>query len=652
MFKCCIDWIENLPNGKEKLLIGWGTQFKVVSILSPLHTKTTTKCEVLSSFEVDFYICGVAPFNDNLLILSYEEDEESVKKKTFQAPRPELRILDTKGEELICDSLSIKDYQKLFATDYSLEHYGNENIFYILSQGDIVVAKPRDIEDHIKWLQDHDKHLEALQSARENEKTLQKITVMEVGEKYLEWLFDKKEYGKVAQSLKDVLKLEKALYEKWIYKFIKVDKINEVIPFIPTDAPRLDPSIYEFVLNAYILYDHEKLLGCIEAWPTDMYDINHIINAITEKLKKLQPSQAKSLLNALAKLYTFLQEYDKTLVIYLKLKRTDSFEFIERHDLFSSIKDQIKELLEFDEPKTLEMLTNNTEKIPVKDVIDQLNKTHQYKYLHAIFTNLKSRPLGEKYHNEMVELYCQFDTDKLNSFLEISSSYAISRAKDTCEKYLEILEGKDKDNLYRSIVYILGRLGETTPAMEIIIDKLNDVDLAIKFVENQKDPELWESLINYSLKNPKFISGLLDNIGDHIDPISLIKRIPSSMDIDGLKMKLVKIISDYSLQMTLQKGCKSIMKSDDKVLSLELFKKQRRGIKISEKDKCVSCNQELKSTGEDCIIFSCYHSYHISCFRHEFYGDEHDSQKSKNDDWDTQKLFSTKVHCLICHKKE
>lgn len=650
MFKCCIDWIEGLQNGKEKLLIGWGTQFKIVSILSPTITKTTTKCEVLSSFEVDFYICGVAPFNENLLILSYEEDENSVKKKTFEAPRPELRILDTKGEELICDALSIKDYQKLYATDYSLEHYGSENIFYILSQGDIVVAKPRDIEDHIKWLQDHDKHLEALQSSRDNEKKLQKITVIEVGEKYLEWLMEKKDYGKAALSLKDILKTDKNLYEKWIYKFIKVDKFAEVIPFIPIENPRLNPDIYEFILNAYLLYDHEKFLQCIESWPTDMYDINHVITSVSEKLQNIQYGDSKTLLNALSKLYSFLQQYDKTLVIYLKLKRTDTFEFIERHGLFSSIRNQIKELLLFDENKTLEMLTNNTEKIPVKDVIDQLKKQDQYKYLNAIFNNVKSRALGEKYHNEMVELYCEFDTEKLLPFLEISNSYALIKAKETCEKYLAIKKDQkeNQDNIYRAIVYILGRLGESTSAMEIIIDRLNDVDLAIRFVENQKDQELWESLINYSLNNPKFISGLLDNIGDHIDPISLIKRIPNSMQIDKLKMKLVKIISDYSLQMTLQKGCKSIMKSDDKVLSLELNKKQRKGIKISEKDKCQSCNQELKSSGEDCVIFLCQHSYHLSCFRHEFYGDD---QKSKNEE-DPSKLFPTDVHCLICHKKE
>lgn len=72
---------------------------------------------------------------------------------------------------------------------------------------------------------------------------------------------------------------------------------------------------------------------------------------------------------------------------------------------------------------------------------------------------------------------------------------------------------------------------------------------AVDFVEKQRDVELWHDLISYSLDNAKFISGLLDRIGDHIDPLTLIQQIPKGMEIPGLKMKLVKIISDYSLQV-------------------------------------------------------------------------------------------------------
>jgi len=112
-------------------------------------------------------------------------------------------------------------------------------------------------------------------------------------------------------------------------------------------------------------------------------------------------------------------------------------------------------------------------------------------------------------------------------------------------------------------------MGNNKQALSLLIEKVGDVkevcwnfnshDLfegfltmglqAIEFVQSQNDDELWESLITHSLNNPAFVSGLLENIGAHVDPIKLIKRIPNGLEITGLRNRLVKIISDYNLQV-------------------------------------------------------------------------------------------------------
>jgi hypothetical protein len=51
------------------------------------------------------------------------------------------------------------------------------------------------------------------------------------------------------------------------------------------------------------------------------------------------------------------------------------------------------------------------------------------------------------------------------------------------------------------------------------------------------------------MKNPSFVSGLLEHIGAYVDPLRLIKRIPSGMEIQRLRDRIVKIISDYNLQV-------------------------------------------------------------------------------------------------------
>lgn len=47
-----------------------------------------------------------------------------------------------------------------------------------------------------------------------------------------------------------------------------------------------------------------------------------------------------------------------------------------------------------------------------------------------------------------------------------------------------------------------------------------------------------------------FITGLLNNIGTHVDPILLINRIKEGMEIPNLRDSLVKILHDYNLQVT------------------------------------------------------------------------------------------------------
>jgi WD40 repeat protein len=644
MYRCCISWIDNQPLGKEKMVIGWANTLKIIAISQQQNSKLP-KCEVISSFAVDFSISGVCPFGDNLLILSYDEDEETQKsgKKIESAPA-ELRLFDTTGEEKLCDEVKVKDFKNLLARDYRFECFGAENVFYIMSQSDLVCARPRDENDHIKWLAENNKFKEALQLARDKEKQYPN-TFLEVGQAYVTWLMDNQDYDLAAQSLPGIIKSDKALYEKWIYIFLKANKFDAIIPFIPIKTPRLDPTIYEMTLNYYLFHDHGKFFDCIKSWPNDMYDGKQIITLIKEKLEQQKYAQSEPILNALAALYEFDGQFDKTLSIYLKLKRTDAFEYITKHQLFSHVKDEVTGLIEFDEIMALELLVNNTDKIPVQTVIDQLSPLNQYKYLDALFK--KNTVVGSAYHLRQVELYCQFDTPGIVSFLNASTFYNIEDAREICQKYVAVYQ-KDVvnlNNIYRGIVFLYGRLGQPSIAMDIIINKLNDVALAIEFVENQKEDDLWQVLINYSLSNSKFISGLLDNIGEHIDPISLVKKIPLGMEIPGLKMKLVKIISDFTIQMTLQKGCKAIMKADDKVLSTELHDKQRRGVRITPKSGCTQCKDSTQS-GEDMIEFFCGHGFHLSCFQHEFFGEE-TALPPMRDDWNFGSLFGSKIHCLV-----
>merc|ERR1711939_1188434 len=99
----------------------------------------------------------------------------------------------------------------------------------------------------------------------------------------------------------------------------------------------------------------------------------------------------------------------------------------------------------------------------------------------------------------------------------------------------------------------------------------------MEFAKEQNDRELWEDLLDYSESRPKFMRGLLENVGTHIDPLLLIRRIRNGMEIPGLKPALIKILSGYNLSVSLMQGCKAIMYSDCRDLSKTLQTGQTAG---------------------------------------------------------------------------
>jgi len=760
MYRACLIWCQperftvdtkQSDNRDTKslaqLLIGWGQSVTLIVIKErkfAKEQKVQRFVEVLGMFEVDFFISGISPYSNQnlLLILAYdeEEDDEDNKdpktNKRLVAPRPELRIMDLKGEERSCDALSIKNFENYFATDYRLETYNpnvitshyieQEEVYYILSPRDIVVARPRDSDDHVKWLIQKNRYTEALKYARENEKVLKTITVIDIGKKYLRYLLESQKYNEAAQMVPSVSGTDQQLWEEWIYSFIDLKQFHVIIPYIPINQPRLRDTIYEMKLNYFLLNSSDQFLRCIKEWPHDLYKIQNITTVTVDRIAVLEQESERNrldgkdqelresdrnisvLLEALANLYMFEQQYDKALNIYFKLRKSDVFEFIEKHALFSSIQDKVLTMMSFDEDRTLKLCVDHHENIMVDQVVKQLKDTRiqLLKYLDGLFYfNVQS---SQKYHLAQVELYAEYDSKRLVWFLEQSQSYKIEQALKICEQYLNkpiektfeylyrrdtvpvtdihktpsqtddqddftdddltdpsiltdspAIESKQKNinnneddlsleernkQLYKGIVYLLGRMGNTNDALALIIDKLEDVKLAIEFVEKQPDNELYQDLLNKSLKKPKFISGLLDHIAeqgsDNIDPLYLIRKIPEGMEIEGLKKKLTRLITDFSHQKTLQDGCQEILQVDLKQQSAQLFKHQRHGVRVRVGGRCAVCGQRLTMTKEDNLVFMSGFSYHHRCYV-EASGVE-----------DTSTPPHGKLQCLITQSRE
>ena len=129
--------------------------------------------------------------------------EDRARQARKAAERPELRIISRAGEELAADALSIADYQHWGCNDYSLAVVGGTDetaegrSYVILSPRDLVIVKPRDKMDHVKWLVERRRYEEALEAVEKIEaeavggpgkEALDGLSVSEIGKKYMEHL--------------------------------------------------------------------------------------------------------------------------------------------------------------------------------------------------------------------------------------------------------------------------------------------------------------------------------------------------------------------------------------------------------------------------------------------------------------------------------
>jgi hypothetical protein len=429
--------------------------------------------------------------------------------------------------------------------------------------------------------------------------------VTQIGEQYIEHLLSVEHDAKKAAELcPKVLKRDAQLWEKWVSRFHEKNELRAVTPCVPVGNPMLSDTIYALVLNQHLQDDHALFLSTITQWPHGTYNIPAIITAVRKKLE--DAPEDRDLLHALARLYTYNEQYGLTLDTYLRLREGPIFKLIVERNLYEAVAERLVRLMVFDRVEATKLLVNATERISVQQVVQQLGAHPELllAYLHALFE--KDPNIGADYHKLQVELYATWDRPKLMAFLRHSNHYTLEDALRVCEQR----------KFYPEMAYILERMGNLRQALALIMSQIGDIRMAIEFVQSQNDKDLWEDLISNSMSNPTFISGLLENIGSNVDPIALIQRIPNGQDIPRLRDHLVKILNDYNLQMSLQEGCNVILKTDCVELFDSLVQGQTRAVRVNEAARCATCSALVaKSRPEDVVLFWCSHVYHLKCLR-------------------------------------
>ncbi|XP_012058286.1 PREDICTED: vacuolar protein sorting-associated protein 41 homolog [Atta cephalotes] len=603
-YRCNLQWSDD-----KTLLIGW------VDIVRICHIRKRTMQEMVnrdlpefvvdpvSTFQVDFYISGIAPLKNQLILLGcLKELDEDGKNQ-----RPTLHVVEPKYQDfsVICaNSLTLRGYKEYSCNDYHLDCLKEENRFFIVSPKDIVVASLYDTDDRIEWLLSHGKFEQALEAVTANNgKDCKRHTVLDVGRIYLDHLLACGRYDEAGKLCLKVLERNKKLWEEEVYKFARVHQLRSISSYLPRGDVILDPLIYEMVLYEYLKMDPDGFLQLVKEWSPNLYTVAAVVNGVLEHLL-VHNQRQNVLLEALAILYIHDGKYDKALAMYLKLRHKDVFQLIQKYQLYNSVYDMIEGLMDLDTERAIQFFLEK-DRVPSDTVVQKLQHNHRYLYLYLDALDKRdTKDSKGKYHGLLVRLYADYSRDKLLPLLRRSDNYPIQQALDICSQR----------RFYPEMVYLLGRIGNTSEALALMTRELNDMESAIVFCQEHDDEELWNDLINYSLDKPAAITFLLQKIGTYVDPRLMVQRIEPTLEIPGLKKALVKMMCDYNLQVSVQEGCKKILSNDYFNLHERLVHCHQNGIFVDDDQMCGACHRKIiVREPRNIVVFYCKHCFHEDC---------------------------------------
>jgi len=87
------------------------------------------------------------------------------------------------------------------------------------------------------------------------------------------------------------------------------------------------------------------------------------------------------------------------------------------------------------------------------------------------------------------------------------------------------------------------------------------------------------------MDKPRFIRGLLEEVGTAINPITLVRRIPEGLEIEGLREGLARMVREYEIQHSISQGVAKVLRGEVAVAQNALRTGQRRGVKFDVERK-------------------------------------------------------------------
>ncbi|KJZ77621.1 hypothetical protein HIM_02798 [Hirsutella minnesotensis 3608] len=442
-----------------------------------------------------------------------------------------------------------------------------------------------------------------------------------IGELWIQELIEEGDWQTAGQVCGRVLSTPDR-WEKWVWTFAGAKRFDEITDYIPSASmqPPVPSTIYEVILGHYLQTDKVRFRALLNRWSTELFDVSIVSTALENQLKYRDVREDsidggekgrdwRIVMESLARLYEASGRNREALKSYIRLHDADSaFRLIRDSHLAEAVADDIPSFIGLRvDPERMskmsqeELADATSEAItllvdealhglvrPVL-VVEQLKDKERYPYLYFYLKGLwrgegikehmgenrdrlimDSQSLVDDFADLAVHLFSNHDRPMLMEFLKSSTSYTFEKAVQECESF----------EYHDELVYLYSKTGQMKRALYLIIDRLKDVAKAIEFAKEQDDPDLWDDLLDYSMDKPEFIRALLEQVGTTINPITLVRRIPEGLEIQGLRDGLTHMMKEHELQHSISSGAVRVLRSELATAQNELRAGQRRGIKF------------------------------------------------------------------------
>ncbi|KAG5420548.1 VPS41 [Candida metapsilosis] len=543
------------------------------------------KVEVEHIFKLDDLICGIASFKDDLwIVLTYDPPRRKSMEESGEdsaTDNPELKLINsTTGEVEFEEELGLKNTRNLGLNDFTLGcHIAQVPKYFIISAKDGVVTQEYQLDDRLQWYLAREDYLRAYEVS---EHIVSPMKRMSFGIQYVDSLVKEDDWRKAGEFLQTLLPLRDETvsddqtsspdedqsgiatddemrketinqWQTWAHIFISsghIEELNDVIPSVSA----LPTDLFTKILSHWVSNKPERAYKLLGDWPSELYDIDA---AESELLKQ------ESLLKESDERYSFIEKalvtfYDKTLqpikaVPHLaKLKDKNIVEYLTKNHILKNFVSQLPTFIElqFDDPEviskwptntlgeklspTIDTLVDHRLEIPSHEIVELFESHPLLSFVNYFYlTRLQAidRLLVKDYGDELIELYSNYSRKDLLPFLmandendALQSPYDVDKAIDICKQ----------NNFYQELIYLLGKIGENKQALNLVINKLDDPQMAIEFAKRLNDKDTWDSLINQSLDKPKFLKILIEQSDESTnpfyDPVSILTKITTKFE--------------------------------------------------------------------------------------------------------------------------